>query len=335
MIGARRFRDEMESFLVMRIEEAETVLADLQNRRASAATDHDHAKALLADRVATARDIEGRVFAAGAANEGDISKLMARKAKADALVAKSEQRVDDLARALGRLPNEIARVSSVLERLRAVSDPAVLDVKAVAAGRRSAEQFAKSRRENEEARRLAGQRAEARKLTTDRDKPTVEAMARRGVAGRGERGSVILGPDVPDALARLKRANKIGDAEIEAAGRYQEDYHFGTDGGSLVSSYDPKGGKSTGGGNRAEHVQVGRLEAFNRYQAARAAIPAEFVAPLEAILFQGVSLDSVPGAASAYSEGSSNRRAASGVLVICGLKRLAEFYNSDFGGRRA
>lgn len=332
LADARRFREDFAEDLASRLDNGRSTLAEVDRREAEAIQQLAKARALLERCEARHGELEKEIFAK--AIEGDerkLARLVERKGRCQARIGKIEERVDNLKRARGRFPNERERLVAHIARLEAMLEPDALDAEAVAYGVKRGERL---QREAVVDRVGAADRKrveKAREFKTDRDKPTPEAIARRGVRSVSETGGVRLGADVPEVLRRLRRHKQIDDGALEAAAMYQQDYSYGHASGSMVSSYEARGGKSTGGSNRAEHVAADRIAAASRYRAARAAVPGEFLGPLEAVVLHGSSVDSVPGTGEMYAAGSTNRRSAGLVLVVCDLNRLKEFYQSKFG----
>lgn len=332
LADARRYREEFADDLATRLEGGRATLGELDRREAEAIQQLAKARVLLDRCEARHMEIEREVFANAIKADGvKLDRLLSQKARYQARIRKLEDRVDNLKRARGRFPNERERLVDHIARLEAMLDPDALDAQALAYGVQRGTRIQRQAVEDRAAGIERGRVEKAREFKTDRDKPTPEAIARRGVRSVSDTGGVRLGADVPEVLRRLRRYNQIDDGALEAAAMYQQDYSYGHASGSMVSSYDPRGGKSTGGSNRAEHVAADRIAAAGRYRAARQAVPGEFLGTLEAVVLHGSSVDSVPGAGGVYSAGSTNRRSAGTVLLICGLNRLKEFYQSKFG----
>lgn len=265
-------------------------------------------RALLDKRRARADRLEGEI--AQAAAKGEHRELhaerMTRLSRLRGLIERTRIEIEIRAAEVDDLPDQIARLDRDLARLDA-----------------PASEGADERRSPKKA---AARPGKAGPPVFDRDGPTREQVAARGLdqaptsvtPGR-------LGADVPDTLRKLHRAKKISDRELRAAVCYHQDYRFGTDRAKLIASYETAGGGGKGAGEIAED----KLAAFDRWRRAQASIPIEFRDVLDAVVLNGVTLEAAPGLGADYAGGATNRRAASGALLVCGLKRLSAFY----GGR--
>ena len=254
------------------------------------------------------------------AAQAQQDKRLARLNRLQALAMRSTDRLAELEAERARLLIEVARLDKDAASYRAaLEDGAVIIQRAEAAGARRASEV---RRDQKDAGVRAGiATAEATKF--DRDGPTPEQIFQRGL--EREPGSVRageLGADVPDAVRRLHRARKLTDGEVRAAVMYYQDYRFGTDRAKMVSTYEP----GVSGGKGAGETAESKLQAFERWRAAHEALPAEFRAVVDAVVLNGVTLTDAPGEGSDYAQGETNRRAANGTLLVCGLKRLRHWY---------
>lgn len=156
-----------------------------------------------------------------------------------------------------------------------------------------------------------------------RDGPTRERLGKSASVRVTREGAAKVLGDVPETLLRMRRAGSISDQDLKAASRYAGDYRFGLARGAMTANYDPV--TSGGGGRAAGEVVDDKLAAYERWRAAADAMPLEFRTVVDAVVLQDVTLANAPGAGAAH-EGETNRRAASGTLLICGLKRLTAFY---------
>ncbi|MFY0638696.1 hypothetical protein [Maricaulis maris] len=162
----------------------------------------------------------------------------------------------------------------------------------------------------------------------DQQCPDPLQLARRGVDKILSSGAVRLGPEMPDAVVRMVRAELIGEAEARALARWRDDLAFGSGRGRLVQSWDvPVDGGGAGAGN----VAVSRIEALERYRLAAATLQPAQQQVLAAVLFEGIALTDAPGLVRKYRD-KSQRTAAAGALIIGAAQALRTFYDAIGSG---
>ena len=319
---AQAVRGEIVAALEARLGSLDAAKLRLEARRETIEVEIAEAEALLGEQLSTLASIEAEIFKAGASGEEVDEKAFKRQKRMRRAADKTQELIDELKRYRGRIPNEIASLEASAASLRAALEPDAIDDRALAAVQDAA------RRRVEDGARLRKQIAKERKAWRDQDGPTPEAVVKRGASPSKIGGAVRLAADLPDPVRRLVSMKKVSRLEAEAGARYRDDYRFGLERARLTGSYE---GAIARGRRSAGDVADDRIAAFDRYRAAKAAIPAEFVRVIEAVFLEELALDSVDLEGDLYAEGSSNRRSAIGVLLVFGLKRLKEFYQSEFG----
>lgn len=177
--------------------------------------------------------------------------------------------------------------------------------------------------EDIEAAANAIRRNKARRLPADRDRPTAEQIARRGIAGTTREGAFRLAVDLPDAILRMRRAGfPFEEGELEAAARYREDYRFGCERAKMVGSYEV----GVQGGAGEQDIKESKLDAFERYRAAAAALLPATRTVLDAVVIHDCDLASAGGLANRYG-GEKARRTANGTLLALALATLNHHYS--------
>jgi hypothetical protein len=270
------------------------------------------------------RQAEARLTRAAAEGAADLQKLADKQADA-------RRRSEKGAAKLARLEERRAAIPAIERREAAARETlaALLERREDGDHLHEVSEAARERAiaaalEDAEAEANIARRNKARKIHSDRDRPTAEQIARRGIAGTTREGAFRLNADLPDAILRMKRAGfPFEPGELEAAGRYREDYLFGCERAKLVSSYEV----GVQGGAGAQDIKESKLDTFERYRAASAAIPAQARTVLEAVLINDCDLASAGGLANRYA-GEKARRSANGVLLTLALGELKAFYSS-------
>lgn len=157
----------------------------------------------------------------------------------------------------------------------------------------------------------------AARLDAPRDRPTPERLDRSYRTRVATEGAINHGEELPLAVARLARANRLTEREASALGRYRSDFLFGSERAPMTSRYAER----VDGGGQAGDTSVRKLEAFARYRAARDRLSVAGLARLvDAVMLNEVALEE----ASTLYAGAKDRRVAAAMAlkiaarILCG-----------------
>jgi hypothetical protein len=123
---------------------------------------------------------------------------------------------------------------------------------------------------------------------------------------------------VASTIAALRRSNKIGDAEVVAAGRFYADFAFAS------GARDPEKGGSGGG---ADGYSAAQIDAITHWNAAVYAIGAFNAVKVEQVVIFEISIRSLAGGKGGRDHGKETAK------VCNALKTLSDHYAKLDGSR--
>ncbi|CAK9078251.1 Beta sliding clamp (Beta clamp) (Sliding clamp) (Beta-clamp processivity factor) (DNA polymerase III beta sliding clamp subunit) (DNA polymerase III subunit beta) [Durusdinium trenchii] len=316
-------REALVEHFKQMIKDQEALIAALDARPAQIIDELVKARARHDRHVEAADRLEQMIFA-GAETDGEdkIAERMRKLTNRRKWIDRAAAQVSDLERAkagIGALElqaeqarERLARLKDDLETGQSINETAARS--GLMAVRRAAE---------DDAAEIDAKRLErASRVTSDRDRPTKESIARRGVRTRTREGAIVLDTDLPDPILRMKRAGfAFENDELKAAAFYREDYRFGLERSKMVATYEP----GVQGGSAPGEIATAKLDAYERHRAAAAALPDHVRRVVDAVLLQEVELVNIGGVASRY-KGEKSRRSVNGGLLTVGLELLSSHY---------